>query len=132
MIRRPPRSTLFPYTTLFRSQVCARTVGAKLKEGDALEAEVDDEPFFRVLVAVVPDAPVGAQKFSVLFCELVEARTCQTVLALNEEAQADGELAESFLISLDRRDARDQVALAVRRAPRAELSVGDYSPERPR
>src|SRR2546428_10310884 len=26
MIRRPPRSTLFPYTTLFRS--CAREVGA--------------------------------------------------------------------------------------------------------
>src|SRR2546427_583315 len=24
MIRRPPRSTLFPYTTLFRSGVCAR------------------------------------------------------------------------------------------------------------
>src|SRR5258707_2759408 len=26
MIRRPPRSTLFPYTTLFRSQVPARNV----------------------------------------------------------------------------------------------------------
>src|SRR2546430_8651483 len=25
MIRRPPRSTLFPYTTLFRSRACART-----------------------------------------------------------------------------------------------------------
>src|SRR3989442_11427304 len=25
MIRRPPRSTLFPYTTLFRSIPCART-----------------------------------------------------------------------------------------------------------
>src|SRR2546427_9015634 len=24
MIRRPPRSTLFPYTTLFRSNACAR------------------------------------------------------------------------------------------------------------
>src|SRR3712207_8701245 len=24
MIRRPPRSTLFPYTTLFRSEQCAR------------------------------------------------------------------------------------------------------------
>src|SRR3712207_7547965 len=24
MIRRPPRSTLFPYTTLFRSRACAR------------------------------------------------------------------------------------------------------------
>src|SRR5438034_5064041 len=27
MIRRPPRSTLFPYTTLFRSLVCAVVVG---------------------------------------------------------------------------------------------------------
>src|SRR5436309_12449494 len=25
MIRRPPRSTLFPYTTLFRSQLCNRS-----------------------------------------------------------------------------------------------------------
>src|SRR2546429_4518440 len=25
MIRRPPRSTLFPYTTLFRSKSCVRT-----------------------------------------------------------------------------------------------------------
>src|SRR3712207_8340307 len=28
MIRRPPRSTLFPYTTLFRSEVVAAVVGA--------------------------------------------------------------------------------------------------------
>src|SRR3712207_7899452 len=28
MIRRPPRSTLFPYTTLFRSPQCARRVDA--------------------------------------------------------------------------------------------------------
>src|SRR3712207_6961350 len=27
MIRRPPRSTLFPYTTLFRSQMLLRSVG---------------------------------------------------------------------------------------------------------
>src|SRR2546430_12371378 len=42
MIRRPPRSTLFPYTTLFRSQVCrysesadrgpGRHVNCKLKK----------------------------------------------------------------------------------------------------
>src|SRR5256885_2553188 len=30
MIRRPPRSTLFPYTTLFRSQCCARGAGVSL------------------------------------------------------------------------------------------------------
>src|SRR5947209_15518256 len=28
MIRRPPRSTLFPYTTLFRSSSCRRRSGA--------------------------------------------------------------------------------------------------------
>src|SRR3712207_7071402 len=28
MIRRPPRSTLFPYTTLFRSRAAVRTTGA--------------------------------------------------------------------------------------------------------
>src|SRR2546425_9230876 len=28
MIRRPPRSTLFPYTTLFRSPVARRAVGS--------------------------------------------------------------------------------------------------------
>src|SRR2546429_2229063 len=27
MIRRPPRSTLFPYTTLFRSHFCGRLTG---------------------------------------------------------------------------------------------------------
>src|SRR2546426_8619976 len=29
MIRRPPRSTLFPYTTLFRSHLCARDLGRR-------------------------------------------------------------------------------------------------------
>src|SRR3712207_8295754 len=36
MIRRPPRSTLFPYTTLFRSQMLAHLTvnGASLRTGD--------------------------------------------------------------------------------------------------
>src|SRR3712207_7190724 len=36
MIRRPPRSTLFPYTTLFRSRVIARDV---VREAQAFENE---------------------------------------------------------------------------------------------
>src|SRR5256885_7330206 len=32
MIRRPPRSTLFPYTTLFRSHIVAPTRTAKMKD----------------------------------------------------------------------------------------------------
>src|SRR2546430_8346412 len=32
MIRRPPRSTLFPYTTLFRSQICRHGVSVRVRE----------------------------------------------------------------------------------------------------
>src|SRR3712207_7429048 len=39
MIRRPPRSTLFPYTTLFRSVV---EVGQLVSAVEAADAEVDD------------------------------------------------------------------------------------------
>src|SRR3712207_9582434 len=35
MIRRPPRSTLFPYTTLFRSIVTAAEAVAVIQNGDA-------------------------------------------------------------------------------------------------
>src|SRR2546430_7949403 len=40
MIRRPPRSTLFPYTTLFRSPVRGQVViGTKLRHAPAFERE---------------------------------------------------------------------------------------------
>src|SRR2546425_9052255 len=42
MIRRPPRSTLFPYTTLFRSQPSRR-------DADVVRAR-PDEPVVRVLL----------------------------------------------------------------------------------
>src|SRR3712207_8238113 len=45
MIRRPPRSTLFPYTTLFRSEVVA---------GDAAAADRPERPEL-VAVGVVGD-----------------------------------------------------------------------------
>src|SRR3712207_7782479 len=41
MIRRPPRSTLFPYTTLFRS--AARTRGVKMNYAEFLPPHVPDE-----------------------------------------------------------------------------------------
>src|SRR2546422_2224418 len=36
MIRRPPRSTLFPYTTLFRSHPAARPSGLRADAGEKL------------------------------------------------------------------------------------------------
>src|SRR5438876_4535954 len=49
MIRRPPRSTLFPYTTLFRSRIAESTdfenVGSLLEPDDI--AKVSQEPIER-------------------------------------------------------------------------------------
>src|SRR3712207_7645483 len=42
MIRRPPRSTLFPYTTLFRSEMQRRN----RKKADTLYAEIDRNKLF--------------------------------------------------------------------------------------
>src|SRR5688572_32015571 len=43
MIRRPPRSTLFPYTTLFRSEGAVDAVGARLGQHVDLTARVAAE-----------------------------------------------------------------------------------------
>src|SRR5260370_32662868 len=49
MIRRPPRSTLFPYTTLFRSHAQTGATAAILKQDDFTLAER-----FNVLPRVLP------------------------------------------------------------------------------
>src|SRR2546426_5623845 len=43
MIRRPPRSTLFPYTTLFRSVVAGEDVGAVAARMEAMPPEAFDD-----------------------------------------------------------------------------------------
>src|SRR2546426_8260024 len=43
MIRRPPRSTLFPYTTLFRSVVDGKEAAAEDGGGDADESGEDQD-----------------------------------------------------------------------------------------
>src|SRR3712207_8247705 len=40
MIRRPPRSTLFPYTTLFRSRTCGDCRGAAMTAGFVSRAKL--------------------------------------------------------------------------------------------
>src|SRR2546421_8919357 len=51
MIRRPPRSTLFPYTTLFRSHV-----PGTLRDGDELPAREQRHP------SLVPRPPSGRER----------------------------------------------------------------------
>src|SRR3989454_6980430 len=54
MIRRPPRSTLFPYTTLFRSRVSRRHRDRELGVQDGAEADQDVRPEARGLAAELP------------------------------------------------------------------------------
>src|SRR3712207_8571592 len=56
MIRRPPRSTLFPYTTLFRSVVLVDTVPQVALTG-RVEEQVDPELERRAVPLVVPLLP---------------------------------------------------------------------------
>src|SRR3712207_8891098 len=67
MIRRPPRSTLFPYTTLFRS-----TMSDELEKADAVAGAVYPRSLLYLVSGVleaaktgtVPDAPIlGMQRF---------------------------------------------------------------------
>src|SRR3712207_7888059 len=45
MIRRPPRSTLFPYTTLFRSHLLRlRDAAQQRRDGEDGEADQEDPP----------------------------------------------------------------------------------------
>src|SRR2546426_7372410 len=59
MIRRPPRSTLFPYTTLFRSvivrELTARTTDYLVARGERLSA--------RLFAAALGEAGPGAVQF---------------------------------------------------------------------
>src|SRR5258708_39418442 len=43
MIRRPPRSTLFPYTTLFRSGADVALIARNMQDADATAAKIAHE-----------------------------------------------------------------------------------------
>src|SRR2546430_6247569 len=51
MIRRPPRSTLFPYTTLFRSHLRVSQLSASLADELEVKARVDDPDGLRAALA---------------------------------------------------------------------------------
>src|SRR5438034_8027567 len=64
MIRPPPRSTLFPYTTLFRSQRPARfgeRAGESHDIAEALEVRAEQQPDMRLVIDDEEVPPGGRQ-----------------------------------------------------------------------
>src|SRR5256885_3825323 len=64
MIRRPPRSTLFPYTTLFRSQLCS---GQRASVHPLIER-------MQVMVAALEDTAQPADEIILRPGSLIECR----------------------------------------------------------
>src|SRR2546430_12309622 len=64
MIRRPPRSTLFPYTTLFRSNPCILCPRGDRSEVPADHFQIDLPGVFRRVDLILEDIPLaGTEPF---------------------------------------------------------------------
>src|SRR2546425_13297497 len=72
MIRRPPRSTLFPYTTLFRSAEVARAFGDLVQHDRGLLARVGDDLAQRLFQGTAHDLDAGLL-IGVVALELVQS-----------------------------------------------------------
>src|SRR2546425_12636900 len=66
MIRRPPRSTLFPYTTLFRSLLRALDRPADLLDTALADGQPPGAIADRIAAAVLPDATLRQELLETL------------------------------------------------------------------
>src|SRR2546430_11413613 len=82
MIRRPPRSTLFPYTTLFRSQRAVETYGW-LSPGEMLDglALAETTPGPLIMVVRSEEHTSELQSQSNLVCRLLLEKKKETSIS---------------------------------------------------
>src|SRR5258708_35231807 len=97
MIRRPPRSTLFPYTTLFRSGDARRVEGHRALDV-LLQLEARDE------AAVNLVGPVGQAEYARHGHEMPELRVGHALAAVDLDGGVDHRLQHVGRDHLDRRD----------------------------
>src|SRR5436853_7403209 len=106
-----------------RVRVFSGAAHAQLEVRDALQAARDRGPSGRILVARLPNAPVGVETLAVLANERREVRGPALLLALVEDAYAQRKRAERRAVRLQRLKPRHEVALVVRHAAAEEQPV---------
>src|SRR2546425_12549616 len=89
MIRRPPRSTLFPYTTLFRSREAAELAairGIEMRGGDDEDAVHDQlrigDCGLRILPAGLRPTPRAAERVPTIRNPQSAIRNCPSATAI--------------------------------------------------
>src|SRR2546430_15151528 len=96
MIRRPPRSTLFPYTTLFRSGVYGlNAVSCVVAEipGKVSRIEPLDPSLVREQIEVLAhNFPIAAIKTGLLCSAEIIATVAQAIVDLVRHQTADGKV----------------------------------------
>src|SRR3712207_3705031 len=124
MIRRPPRSTLFPYTTLFRSQ----EYEIELPVGPRLAGALDDLAKLRQLARYGGGAGCGVRGAAIKFAGALVAEQADLDRRAGAGERQEG---DRHLGVLDRESQRGADLVAVERAvaggaqpPRRELRPG--------
>src|SRR3712207_9227205 len=93
MIRRPPRSTLFPYTTLFRSALAAMQ-RLESRSDDELEAETRYKAAAQAILGARAAERMDAKRAREHFRVAIAAARPQERLQLRRMAEASLALAE--------------------------------------
>src|SRR6476620_5468502 len=104
-------------------QVRTRAVRSQFQKLYALETETDHRSLFSVLVAFVPNASLRRQHFRILSSEPIKTGAAQAIFAVNKKPQRYRQLAESFLVGLNRGHPGHQIAFAVGCSAGVKLAV---------
>src|SRR5690242_62602 len=99
MIRRPPTSTLFPYTTLFRSIIAQKRVRWSRQQAEKFYEVHKARPFYADLVRFMTSGPIVVQVL-----EGEEAiKTYRDVMGATDPAKAAaGTIRKEFAESIER------------------------------
>src|SRR5882757_6424890 len=106
-------------------KIRAGSVRSQFQKCNSFKAQTDHRAFLRIAIAFIPEAAFGLEQVRMISRESIETGTAQTVLAFDDEAQTNRQFAERLLISLDRGQARQQIAFTIGGSPGVEFAVND-------
>src|SRR2546427_9478360 len=87
MIRRPPRSTLFPYTTLFRSLYAERDIPAILEGAAGLKAALPGAELRYITADLRPDVDRKSTRLNSSHSQISYAVFCLKKKKTNQERE---------------------------------------------